>query len=229
MRPEETAAIALDAVSVERGGRRILRGVSLTIGSGTTAVIGANGSGKSTFARLLNGLVQPSSGHVRVLGLDPSRDARALRGRVGFVFTDPQAQILMPTPAEDIALSLRGLPRTEIGGRVAAVLEGYGLTAQADTPAFELSGGQKQLLALASVLATAPDLLVADEPTTLLDLRNAHRIADLLLAQSMPRVIVTHDLELAGRCDRAVLFADGEVIMAGAPNAVLDAYRTVAA
>ncbi|MFK4759708.1 energy-coupling factor ABC transporter ATP-binding protein [Microbacterium sp. ZW T5_45] len=224
-----TTAIALDEVSVERGGRRILRDVSLSVEGGTTAVIGANGSGKSTFARLLNGLVQTSSGRVRVFGLDPAHDTRALRGRVGFVFTDPQAQILMPTPAEDLALSLRGRPRSEIGLRVAAILDAYGLTAQADTPAFELSGGQKQLLALAAVLATEPDLLVADEPTTLLDLRNARRIADVLLAQTVPRVIVTHDLELAARCDRAVLFDDGRVVAVDEPHAVVAAYRRMCA
>lgn len=230
MRPDTvTGTISLDAVSVERGGRRILRDVSLGIEGGTTAVIGANGSGKSTFARLLNGLVRPSSGQVRVLGWDPSRDTRVLRQRVGFVFTDPQAQILMPTPAEDLALSLRGRPRAEVADRVDAILDDYGLTSHAHAPAFELSGGQKQLLALASVLATEPHLLVADEPTTLLDLRNARRIADVLLSQSMPCVIVTHDLELAGRCDRVVLFDDGRLLAVDEPDAVVAAYRRVCA
>ncbi|MGN7949879.1 energy-coupling factor ABC transporter ATP-binding protein [Microbacterium sp. 22215] len=217
--------IALDGVIVERDGRRILRDVSVDLTARRIAVIGANGSGKSTFARLLNGLVTPTSGSVSVCGLDTRRDVAALRRRVGFVFTDPQAQILMPTPAEDLALSLRGLPRAEVDARVTAALAEHGLTDGADVAASDLSGGQKQLLALASVLITQPELIVADEPTTLLDLRNAARIADLLLAQTAQVVIVTHDLELAARCDQAVLFDDGAVVAAGEPGVVVAAYR----
>ncbi|GAA1251355.1 biotin transport system ATP-binding protein [Microbacterium phyllosphaerae] len=217
--------IALEGVTVERDGRRILRDVSVDLTARRIGVIGANGSGKSTFARLLNGLVTPTSGSVSVHGLDTRRDVAALRRRVGFVFTDPQAQILMPTPAEDLALSLRGLPRTEVDARVTAALAEHGLTDRADVAASDLSGGQKQLLALASVLITQPELIVADEPTTLLDLRNAARIADLLLAQTAQVVIVTHDLELATRCDQAVLFDDGAVVVAGEPGAVVAAYR----
>lgn len=217
--------IALDGVTVEREGRRILRDVSVDLTARRIAVVGANGSGKSTFARLLNGLVAPTTGCVRVHGLDTRRDLSALRRRVGFVFTDPQAQILMPTPAEDLALSLRGRPRAEIDVRVADALAEHGLADRAAVAASDLSGGQKQLLALASVLITQPQLIVADEPTTLLDLRNARRIADLLLSQTAQVVIVTHDLDLAARCDQAVLFDDGAVVVAGEPDAVVAAYR----
>lgn len=228
MRSERShARVALDGVTVEREGRRILRDVSVDLMAPRIAVIGANGSGKSTFARLLNGLVVPTSGRVSVHGLDTRRDVAALRRRVGFVFTDPQAQILMPTPAEDLALSLRGLPRAEIDARVADALAEHGLADRADVAASDLSGGQRQLLALASVLITQPRLIVADEPTTLLDLRNARRIADLLLAQTAQVVLVTHDLDLAARCDHAVLFDDGAVVAAGEPGAVIAIYRNL--
>ncbi len=228
MRSERShARVALDGVTVEREGRRILRDVSVDLMAPRIAVIGANGSGKSTFARLLNGLVVPTSGRVSVHGLDTRRDVAALRRRVGFVFTDPQAQILMPTPAEDLALSLRGLPRAEIDARVAHALAEHGLADRADVAASDLSGGQRQLLALASVLITQPRLIVADEPTTLLDLRNARRIADLLLAQTAQVVLVTHDLDLAARCDHAVLFDDGAVVAAGEPGAVIAIYRNL--
>lgn len=228
MRSERShARVALDGVTVEREGRRILRDVSIDLMAPRIAVIGANGSGKSTFARLLNGLVLPTSGRVSVHGLDTRRDVAALRRRVGFVFTDPQAQILMPTPAEDLALSLRGLPRAEIDARVAHALAEHGLADRADVAASDLSGGQRQLLALASVLITQPRLIVADEPTTLLDLRNARRIADLLLAQTAQVVLVTHDLDLAARCDHAVLFDDGAVVAAGEPGAVIAIYRNL--
>ena len=231
MRPETalSSTIALDGVTVERDGRAILRGVSVELTARRIAIIGANGSGKSTFARLLNGLVRPTSGRVVVHGLDTQRDTSALRRRVGFVFTDPQSQILMPTPAEDLALSLRGVARADVEVRVAAALAEHGLADRSDVPASDLSGGQKQMLALASVLIRRPELLVADEPTTLLDLRNGRRVSDLLLALPMPIVVVTHDLDLAARCDHAVLFDDGALIASGAPEAVLDRYRRLCA
>lgn len=219
------ATIAVDAVSVLFDGRPVLRDVSVALTAPTIAVIGANGSGKSTFARLLNGLVTPSTGEVRVHGLDTVRDRAALRRRVGFVFTNPDAQILMPTPAEDLALSLRGRTKAEVALRVRDTLAAHGLADHADVPASSLSGGQKQMLALASVLISEPRLIVADEPTTLLDLRNSRRIGDLLLAQHAQVVLVTHDLELAGRCETAMLFDDGRITAAGEPSAVITAYR----
>lgn len=217
--------IALDGVCVQFDGRRVLQDVTVDLNAPTTAVIGANGSGKSTFARLLNGLVTPSSGTVSVHGLDTVRDRAALRRRVGFVFTNPDAQILMPTPAEDLALSLRGRPKAEVAARVRDVLETHGLADHADVPASSLSGGQKQMLALASVLIAEPHLVVADEPTTLLDLRNARRIGDLLLAQPTQLLVVTHDLELAARCDAAVMFDGGRITASGEPDAVIEVYR----
>jgi len=228
MRAERVATgttIECDRVGVEVDGAVLLQDVTLRLTAGRTAVIGANGSGKSTFARLLNGLRTPTSGGLRVHGLDPVRDARSLRRHVGFVFTNPEAQILMPTAAEDIALSLRDLPRAERDARVTQLLERHGLADRADVPASALSGGQRQLLAIASVLATEPGLLVADEPTTLLDLRNARRIGDLLMGLDVPLVLVTHDLELAARCDEAVLFADGRMTAVGDPEAVIAEYR----
>lgn len=221
--------IDLRSVSVELDGRPVLAEVELSLTDARIAVIGANGSGKSTFARLLNGLIEPTTGSVSVLGLDSVRDRTALRRRVGFVFTNPDAQILMPTPAEDLALSLRGRDRRVVDRLVAETLAGHGLADHADVPASALSGGQKQMLALASVLITEPELIVADEPTTLLDLRNARRIGDLLLEQEAQVVLVTHDLELAGRCETAVLFEDGRVADVGEPAELIRTYRRMAA
>lgn len=222
-------SIVLDRVRVELDGRAVLHDVSLRLEAPRIAVIGANGSGKSTFARLLDGLVVPTAGTALVHGLDVARDTRELRRRVGFVFTDPDAQILMPTPAEDLALSLRNLPRAEVGRRVRETLEAHGLEEHADVSASSLSGGQKQLLALAAVLVTGPRLLVADEPTTLLDRRNARRIADLLMTQEAQVVVATHDLDLAARCDIAVLFAGGRIAALGRPDTVIDEYCRVSA
>ncbi|GAA1728756.1 ABC transporter ATP-binding protein [Microbacterium paludicola] len=225
--------IELDRVSVELGGRAVLRDVSVRLDQGRIAVIGANGSGKSTFARLLNGLVAPTSGRVSVHGIDASREARRIRDLVGFVFTNPDAQILMPTVAEDIALSLRGtgLPRDAVAARVMAELERYGLADRGDQPVYSLSGGQKQLVALIAVLIRRPAVLVADEPTTLLDLGNARRIGELLApaaadeAIAAQTVIVTHDLDLAARCDVALRFSEGRLVEVGAPAEVIARYR----
>lgn len=221
--------IALDGVSVRFDERAVLRDVTVELTASTIAVIGANGSGKSTFARLLNGLIAPTSGTVSVHGLDPVRDRAAIRRQVGFVFTNPDAQILMPTPAEDLGLSLRGRSASEVDALVRTALDAHGLGAHAASPATSLSGGQKQMLALASVLITEPALIVADEPTTLLDLRNARRIGDLLLAQQAQVVVVTHDLDLAARCEAAVLFEDGRVSASGEPSTVIEAYRQACA
>jgi biotin transport system ATP-binding protein len=220
--------IDLESVSVELDGRLVLDEVTVQLDQHRIAVIGANGSGKSTFARLLDGLVTPTRGTARVLGFDVARDAKRMRAEVGFVFTNPDAQILMPTVAEDVRLSLKGsgLDRSTIDARVASVLAAYGLAAHADAPAYSLSGGQKQLLALASVLVREPKLVIADEPTTLLDLGNARRIGTLLIEELPAQlVVVTHDLELAARCDIALRFHEGRLVELGDPAAVVERYQ----
>ena len=149
---------------------------------------------------------------------------------MGFVFTDPAAQLVMPTAVEDVALSLRRTHRDKGVRRRAAlqVLADAGLDGLGDRSVHGLSGGQRQLLALAGVLATAPSLLVADEPTTLLDLGNSRRVGDLLLGLPQQLVLVTHDLELAARCDRALLVTDGRVVADGPAGEVVAHYRDLA-
>jgi biotin transport system ATP-binding protein len=219
--------IELRGVSVERDGKPILAEVTAQLAERRIAVIGANGSGKSTFARLLNGLVEPTAGTVTIDGFDPSRQARQVRARVGFVFTNPDAQIVMPTVGEDVAFSLRGkgLTRSEINARTSEVLHEYGLADLADRPAHDLSGGQKQLLALCSVLVARPSILVADEPTTLLDARNTRLVADILMDLPQQLVVVTHDLALAARCDVALLFDGGRLLQLGDPAAAIERYE----
>jgi biotin transport system ATP-binding protein len=219
--------IDIRSVSVERDGKPILAEVTAQLDQRRIAVIGANGSGKSTFARLLNGLVSPTVGTVTIDGFDPSRQAREVRARVGFVFTNPDAQIVMPTVGEDVAFSLRGkgLTRSEISARTSEVLHEYGLADLVDLPAHDLSGGQKQLLALCSVLVARPSILVADEPTTLLDARNTRLVADILMDLPQQLVVVTHDLALAARCDVALLFDGGRLLQHGDPAAAIDRYE----
>jgi biotin transport system ATP-binding protein len=226
--------IALQRVSVRvpthDGDLLVLHETSLRLTEQRIALVGPNGSGKSTLARLLNGLVTPSTGRVLVDGLDVARSGRVVRRRVGFMFTDPAAQLVMPTAREDVALSLRRTvpDKQERLAAADAVLADFGLGGFGDRSVHGLSGGERQLLALAGVLATGPSVLVADEPTTLLDLGNSRRIGDLLLSLPQQVVLVTHDLELASRCDRALLVRDGRVEQDGAADDVISRYRATA-
>ncbi|MDQ0423667.1 MULTISPECIES: energy-coupling factor ABC transporter ATP-binding protein [Cellulomonas] len=208
---------------------RLLGPVTLRLGERRVAVVGANGSGKSTLARLLNGLVLPSAGAVRVDGLDTVRDGAAVRRRVGFVFTDPDAQLVMPTPLEDVALSLRRTvpDAAERTARAHAALERIGLAERAHVSVHQLSGGQRQLLALAAVLATEPAVLVCDEPTTLLDLRWRTHVDALLASLDQQVVVVTHDLDAAARAERVLVVDQGQVVADDAPGPALARYRAL--
>ncbi|MGE2714518.1 energy-coupling factor ABC transporter ATP-binding protein [Mycolicibacterium litorale] len=219
--------IVFDGVSHAYGDRPVLRDVSLTLTEHRIGVLGANGSGKSTLARMINGLVLPDRGTVRVDGLDTRRSTRKVRRRVGFVFTDPDRQILMPTVAEDIELSLsrHGLSRDERADRTRRVLERFGLAGHADHPAHLLSGGQKQLLALAAVLVTEPRIVVADEPTTLLDLRNAAMLRAAFATLDTQLIVVTHDLALVDDFDRVIVLDEGEILADDVPSVALATYR----
>lgn len=222
-----SSTLRLSAVSVRLADTDVLHDVDLALDARTVAIVGDNGSGKSTLARLIGGLLRPTAGRVEVLGLDAVTDAAALRRRVAVVFSNPDAQIVMPTVAEDVAFSLRAdrLPRAERDTRVAAALERFALADLADRPAYELSGGQKQLLALCGAFVRAPDLVVADEPTAFLDGRNSQAVAGHLLADTGHRlVVVTHDLDLAARCQVAVRVQDGRVVDVGESPAVVAAH-----
>jgi biotin transport system ATP-binding protein len=207
--------------------RVVLEEVTVSLTEHRIGVIGANGSGKSTFVRLLNGLVVPTEGTVTIDGLDTRKDGRTVRHKVGFCFTDPDAQIVMPTVREDIAFGLRrrGPTKQEVAERVDVMLSTYGLSDHADHPAHLLSGGQKQLLALSSVLVTEPSILVMDEPTTLLDLRNAAMVSRVVHELSQQVVMVTHHLELLDGFDRVLVFDEGRLVYDGTPSDAVDFYR----
>ncbi len=220
------ATIEFSGVSHRFGDRVVLDGIDLRLTEQRIGLVGANGSGKSTMARMINGLVSPSTGAVTLDGLDTTAKGREVRRRVGFVFTDPDSQIVMPTVAEDVAFSLRksGLAKAEIAERVAESLDRFGLGDHADHPTHLLSGGQKQLLALAAVLISGPDVVVADEPTTLLDLRNARMVNDLLMGLPEQVVLVTHHLHLLAGFERVVVLDGGRVVADAAPAAAIAAY-----
>lgn len=223
--------IQIQGVSHRYGDREVLSDLDLSLVEDRIGVVGANGSGKSTLARLLNGLVVPTAGRVLVDGMDTARDGAGVRRKVGFVFSDPDAQIVMPTVAEDVAFSLRrrGLGKEEVAQRVGDILARFGLGGHLDHPAHLLSSGQKQLLALASVLVTEPEILVCDEPTTLLDLRNSRQVADLLEGLTQQVVMVTHDLDLLAGWQRVLVINAGQVVEDGPAAQSVGRYRALMA
>ncbi|MCW9042903.1 MAG: ATP-binding cassette domain-containing protein [Pseudopelagicola sp.] len=219
--------IEIESVRLAYGDRTVLYNISLSLTERRVGIIGANGSGKSSFARLLNGLVLPSSGAVRVDGLNTRAKGKEVRRKVGFVFQNPDNQIVFPTVAEDLAFGMKnlGLPKDEIARKTDAILARYDMTDLRDHPAHLLSGGQKQLLAISGVLVMDPAYLVLDEPTTLLDLRNTRRVAAALDALDQTVILVTHDLDLLVAFDRVLVFDEGRIVADETPTKALAFYR----
>ena len=209
--------------------RVLLQPTTLELRERRIAVIGANGSGKSTLLKLLNGLVLPSVGRVLVDGHDTARDGREVRRRVGFVFTDPLSQLVMPTPAEDVELSLRRTIRDRRARRDRALelLAARGLERIADASVYDISGGERQLVALTSVLAVEPSVLVLDEPSTLLDLRNRENLRAVLAELPQQVLLATHDLELAADAERVLVIDNGRLVIDAAPAEAIAGYRTL--
>lgn len=211
--------------------KTLLDGVTAALAERRVAVIGANGSGKSTLLRLINGLLLPTSGRVLVDGVATTSDVGEVRRRVGFVFTDPLSQLVMSTPADDIELGLRKRIRdkAERKRQALAVLADRGLDHLANQSIYDLSGGERQLVALASVLAVEPSVVVADEPTTLLDLRNRDAICRALLALPQQLVYATHDLEFAAMADRCLVVDRTRVVFDGPASEAVEQYRALLA
>lgn len=213
------AAVAYD-------GEQILAPLTVSLSEQRIGIIGSNGSGKSTTVRLINGLIEPTSGQVLYDGLTPDKRGKDIRKRVGFVFSDAESQIVMPRVSDDVAFSLRRfkLPREEVKRRVAEALERFDLADRAEHSPHTLSGGEKQMLALASVLVIEPDTIIADEPTTLLDLRNRRRIVRELMSLEQQLIVVTHDLEMLRGFNRVLVIDDGALAYDGAPDAAIAFY-----
>lgn len=218
--------IEFRSVTHSYGDRPVLRDLSFRLTERRVAILGGNGSGKSTLARLLNGLLVPGEGSVTVDGLDTRSQGRAVRQRVGFVFQNPDVQIVLPTVEEDVGFGLkaRKLPKEEIAHRVTAALERHGLARYRHQPAHQLSGGEKQLLAIAGVLVLEPAHVVFDEPTTLLDLRNRRRVIETIRALPQTAIVVTHDLDMVMDFDRALVLEDGRIVADDVPAVAVPAY-----
>ncbi len=209
------------------GGETILDGISLRVEPGEhMAVLGANGAGKSTLLLHFNGLLTPGEGRVVVDGTPVSDEtAREIRRRVGLVFQDPDDQLFLPSLLEDVAFGPlnHGDDPHHAEDAARRQLEDFGLLHAADRAAHHLSGGEKRLAALATVLVMKPDILALDEPTGALDARARRRVIDTLGARDESLIIATHDLGLARElCPRTVVLSSGTVAANGTTDDILD-------
>jgi len=222
--------IRFDAAGVAFEGRQALQPLSVTLTERRIGVIGLNGSGKTTFARLINGLNKPSEGKVSVNGLDTVSDAKAVLQAVGFIFQNPQNQIILPIVRDDVAFGLKrlGLAKAETENRVKAVLARLGISHLEERRAHELSGGELQLAALAALLVTDPQILILDEPTNQLDLKNRTVVEKTMAALSQSLIVITHDLPLLEAFDRVLVFHGGALIADAAPEEAVTRYLEVA-
>ncbi|MBO0133785.1 energy-coupling factor ABC transporter ATP-binding protein [Agrobacterium burrii] len=223
--------IRFDAAGVAFEGRQALQPLSLTLTERRIGVIGLNGSGKTTFARLINGLNKPSEGKVNVNGLDTVTDAKAVLQTVGFIFQNPQNQIILPIVRDDVAFGLKrlGLGKAETDAKVKAILARLGISHLEERRAHELSGGELQLAALAALLVTEPDILILDEPTNQLDLKNRAVVEKTMATLSQSLIVITHDLPLLEGFDRVLVFHGGALIADAAPEEAVSQYLAAVA
>ena len=214
---------ALDLAFTYPDGTAALRGLSFQVEAGqSVALIGANGAGKSTLLLHLNGTASPSRGSLRVNGLAVTKAHLAeIRRTVGMVFQDPDDQLFMPTVAEDVAFGPvnMGLPADAVTTRVRNALAEVDALPLAAKPPYRLSAGEKRRVAIATVLAMEPAILVMDEPTSGLDSRGRRHLIELLRAFGHTKVIATHDLDLVLElCDRAIVLHEGAIVADGTPR-----------
>jgi energy-coupling factor transport system ATP-binding protein len=185
-------------------------------------VVGPNGGGKSTLARLLNGLLKPSSGLVRVAGLDPDTEPYLVRKKVGVLFQNPDNGLVAPFVEDDVAFGLEnlGVERREMRERVAAAIRAVGLSGYERREPHTLSGGEKQRVALAGLLATDTEVLILDEPTSMLDLAGRREVLEKLgeLQSSKTVLHVTHHLEELLDADRILVLNAGRLVADVSPG-----------
>lgn len=197
-----------------------LSGLALHIGHGeSVAIVGANGSGKTTLLSLLSGLLFPTEGNVNIGGYPVTpRTLTHIRQTVGLVFQNPDDQLFMPTVYEDVAFGPvnMGLPDDDVEKRVAAALKTVDALALKNRPPYRLSGGQKRAVAIATVLAMEPAILVMDEPTAALDPYARRQLIKLLKTFAHTKIIATHDMDMVlDVCERTIVLSEGKVLADG--------------
>lgn len=216
-------AIELNAVVLERDGRRVIDSLNLVLGERRIGIVGRNGSGKSTLLRLIAGLQAPDAGSVRVRGVDVMRERKATIRALGILFQNPDHQIIFPTVEEEIAFGLiqLGGTRPEARARARAVLAAHGRADWAARATQTLSQGQRHYLCLMAVLAMEPAVILLDEPFSGLDIPTTMHLTRALDALPQQVAMVSHDPALLAHYDRVLWLDEGRLRADGAPGDVL--------
>ncbi|MFG6566212.1 energy-coupling factor ABC transporter ATP-binding protein [Sulfitobacter sp. 1A13679] len=220
--------IDIDSISYTPGGTPVLQGVSLSSDAARIGIVGRNGSGKTSFARVLSGLVAADEGQVRIAGVDVARDRRRAIGAVGILFQNPDHQIIFPTVEEEIAFGLRqmGQSKAEAARGVAAILGQFDKRHWAQASIHQLSQGQRQLVCLMAVLAMQPRVVVLDEPFAGLDIPTRLHLERVLAGLELTLVHITHDPAAVAAYDHVLWLERGEVVQQGSARPVLRAFET---
>ena len=219
--------IQFENVSLSVNARELLKGVSLDIQEQRVGVIGRNGSGKTSFARLLCGLLAPSSGRVRVNGNDLLKHRAAALKTVGILFQNPDHQIIFPTVLEELSFGLtqQGQRKAEAMQNATKILQQFDRLDWAERTIATLSQGQRHLVCLLSVLAMAPPLLVLDEPFAGLDLPTKTYLQNLLYGLDQSVLHITHDLQALAEYERVIWLEKGQVAGDGLPKNIIPAFE----
>ena len=223
--------IQFENVSLSLNAREVLKGVSLDIQEQRVGVIGRNGSGKTSFARLLCGLLAPSSGRVRVNGNDLFKHRAAALKTVGILFQNPDHQIIFPTVLEELSFGLtqQGQRKAEAMQNATKILQQFERLDWAERTIATLSQGQRHLVCLLSVLAMAPPLLVLDEPFAGLDLPTKTYLQNLLYGLDQSVLHITHDLQALAEYERVIWLEKGQVAGDGLPKNIIPAFENAMA
>lgn len=209
--------IRLENISFGYGKNRVLDRLSLKIGrSDRIGLIGGNGCGKTTLSHIIMGLLTPDSGYVEIMGkgMNTESDFAQVRGKIGFLFQDSDDQLFCPTVIEDVAFGPLNLGQTPDQARKTAlrILKALKLDGFEDRITYKLSGGEKRLVSLATVLAMEPEFLILDEPTTGLDETTTDRLVEIIRESELGFMIISHDREFINRTAQKLLrMKDGKI------------------
>lgn len=219
--------ILVENLAYAREGRQIIHPLSLSLTEHRIGIIGRNGSGKSTFARLIAGLIAPDQGRVLIGDADMLKDRQAALRAIGVLFQNPDHQIIFPTVIEEIGFGLRqmGYNKAQIVPLADAILARFGREHWKDRTVHNMSEGQRHLVCLMAVLAMAPDVILLDEPYAGLDMPTQLHLARILEALPETVIQISHQISSLEGYDRVIWFEAGEVVADGAPIEVLKGYR----
>lgn len=208
----------------------VLQDISFHAGeSDSIGIIGANGAGKSTLLKLITGLYTDFEGSIRVEEIPVQKNTlKRVREKIGYVFQDADSQLFMSTVKEDVAFAPMnyGLPKDEVDKRVNDALAAVNALHLADRPIYKLSGGEKKLVSIATILSMTPDIILMDEPSVALDPRNRRNLIAILNGFNHLKIIASHDLDFIKKtCSRTILMSEGKIILDAKTEEIIENER----